>query len=40
MSQPTADALDDGVELDPLAPTQVKGRDATVHAYRMVTSDQ
>lgn len=38
VSQPTADALDDGVELEPLAPAQVKGRDATVHAYRLVTA--
>jgi len=37
VSQPTADALGDTVELQPLEPAQVKGRDATVHAYRMAT---
>jgi class 3 adenylate cyclase/ActR/RegA family two-component response regulator len=36
LSQPTAEALADDVELDPLEPAQVKGRDATVHAYRLV----
>jgi len=38
VSQPTADALGDGVELEPLEPAQVKGREATVHAYRIVTT--
>ncbi len=36
LSQPTAEALAGDVELDPLEPAQVKGRDATVHAYRLV----
>jgi adenylate cyclase len=36
VSKPTADALGDGVELQPLEPAQVKGRDATVHAYRLL----
>ena len=36
VSQPTADALGDAVELERLAPAQVKGRDATVHAFRLV----
>ena len=36
VSQPTADALAGHVELQPLEPAQVKGRDATVHAYRLV----
>ena len=36
VSQPTADALGDGAELEPLAPAQVKGRDATVHAFRLM----
>jgi adenylate cyclase len=36
VSQPTAAALGAGVELEPLAPAQVKGRDATVHAFRLV----
>jgi adenylate cyclase len=36
VSQPTAAALAGGIELEPLAPAQVKGRDATVHAYRLV----
>ena len=35
VSQPTADDLA-GVELEPLEPTTVKGRDATVQAYRVV----
>ncbi|HWI04482.1 MAG TPA: adenylate/guanylate cyclase domain-containing protein [Acidimicrobiales bacterium] len=36
VSQPTAAALGAGVELEALAPAQVKGRDATVHAFRLV----
>lgn len=36
VSQPTAAALGAGAELEPLAPAQVKGRDATVHAFRLV----
>jgi adenylate cyclase len=36
VSQPTAAALGVGVDLEPLAPAQVKGRDATVHAFRLV----
>ena len=36
VSQPTAAALGAGVALEPLAPAQVKGRDATVHAFRLV----
>ena len=36
VSRPTADAMADGVELEPLEPAQVKGRDAMVHAYRVV----
>ena len=38
VSQPTADALGDAFELEPLEPAQVKGRDATVQAYRVVTA--
>jgi len=38
VSRPTADALGDRVELEPLEPAQVKGREATVHAYRVVTT--
>ena len=36
VSQPTAAALGAGADLEPLAPAQVKGRDATVHAFRLV----
>ena len=36
VSQPTAEALGAGADLEPLAPAQVKGRDATVHAFRLV----
>ena len=36
VSQPTAAALGAGVALEPMAPAQVKGRDATVHAFRLV----
>ena len=35
VSQATADALGDDVDLEPLEPAQVKGRAATVHAYRI-----
>ena len=36
VSRPTADALGADGELEPLEPAQVKGRDATVHAFRLV----
>ncbi|HEV3402053.1 MAG TPA: adenylate/guanylate cyclase domain-containing protein [Acidimicrobiales bacterium] len=36
VSQATADALDDSVELVPLEPAVVKGRESTVQAYRLV----
>ena len=36
VSRPTADALGSEVALEPLEPALVKGRDATVHAYRLV----
>jgi adenylate cyclase len=36
ISQPTAEALGDRVDLEPMEPAHVKGRDATVHAYRLV----
>ena len=36
VSEPTADALGRGAGLERLEPAQVKGRDATVHAYRLV----
>lgn len=36
VSEPTADALGREARLEPLEPTQVKGRDATVQAYRLV----
>lgn len=40
VSQPTADALEGmGGELEALVPAQVKGRDATVHAYRLVPAE-
>ncbi|HWC10965.1 MAG TPA: adenylate/guanylate cyclase domain-containing protein [Acidimicrobiales bacterium] len=35
VSQATAGMLGDGVVLEPLAPARVKGRDSTVHAYRL-----
>jgi class 3 adenylate cyclase/FixJ family two-component response regulator len=39
VSEPTAASLGDGIVLEPLEPAQVKGRDATVQAYRIVTGD-
>jgi len=36
VSQATAETLGDGVELRPLAPATVKGREATVHAFLVV----
>jgi class 3 adenylate cyclase/DNA-binding NarL/FixJ family response regulator len=38
VSQPTADALGDMVELTPMEPVLVKGRDSTVYAYLLVTT--
>ena len=38
VSEQTADGLGEDVALEPLPPMQVKGRDATVHAYRVVRS--
>jgi len=38
VSQPTADALGDAVELAPLEPVLVKGRESTVHAFLLVAT--
>jgi len=38
VSQPTAAALGGAAALEPLEPAQVKGRDATVQAYRLLPS--
>lgn len=37
VSQPTADALDGTVDLHPLEPLLVKGREAMVHAHRIIS---
>ena len=36
LRQATAGALGDGVAVERLEPAQVKGRDATVHSYRLL----
>ena len=36
LSQATADTLGGRSPLDPLPPAHLKGRDATVHSYRLL----